>query len=461
MQEKFYDKFNQKKKKAQETAKFKQERKEYNKQRDEYFSKKREQQGAKGFVEGKTSDSKKKSCTDAKLISSESMFDFEKIPKDAVSVLENFDQIVQSVRPMNSKQLQKLPKDIRELSHMLTDERESRRVGYMNATEELSAYIRYFAWWNLVRLTRVFANLDETAFDLEDDDVCIDIGSGPLTVVCALWLARPELRNKKLTFYCMDIAKDTLATGEDLFLSMAAKARPSDENAPAHWNIIRVKGGIGTSIKQKAKFISCANMFNELYQKSREDPADIAKNQFSSLLSYGVENPSIFIAEPGSPVSARFVSLIRENMLKKDFEIKAPCCHQEKCPMSGLHARYGGSAKWCNFSFSTEQAPAKLLKLSSDAGIPKERAVISYIFGKAKSEKKENCKNLELRVASDPIWLPGNRQGYYCCSNNGIVLAINSSRKDIKSGDRLELELEKDLRELEKDQKSGAVMMSI
>ena len=399
---------------------------------------------------------------DAKISESRNMFAFEKLPEDAVKVLESFDSIVQSVRPLNSRQMQNLPKDIRALSHQLTDERETRRAGYMNANQELSAYVRYFTWWNLVRLTRVFANLASSAFDLKDGDVILDIGSGPLTVISALWLSRPELRNKKLTVYTMDISQSTMAVGEDIYLSIAAKALPSDENAESHWNIIRVKGEIGTSIRKKANLITSANMFNEIYQKDHEAPEVIADRQIQNLLNYADQRCSFFIAEPGMPVAGRFVSLMRERFIKKNHPIVAPCSHQGMCPMDGNHARYGGSAKWCNFSFSTEKAPKKLLKLSEDAGLPKERAVISFIFAGCKNEKEEERKDsLLLDVVSDPIWLPGHRAGFYSCSENGMLLLVNASGKKIFSGDKIRLSMQKNTDSLEKDKKSGALEINI
>ena len=128
---------------------------------------------------------------------------FETIPEDSKKIIENFDVLLQDIKPLNSKQLAHLPENIRELSHLLTDERGSRRMGYMNATVSLAAYVRYFMWWNLVRLAPVFSGFckndaTKTIFSgLTDDSVLLDIGSGPLTVPVALWLAAPELRKKK------------------------------------------------------------------------------------------------------------------------------------------------------------------------------------------------------------------------------------------------------------------------
>ncbi len=463
---KWYDNF--KKKKSSKISAEKKERKEFNKERDKFFDEKRRGLDKKNKIqqiyEKKSTEKNDFSKVDARILESKNMFDFEKLPEDAVKVLENFDEIVQGVRPLNSRQMQNLSKDIRALSHQLTDERETRRAGYMNANQELSAYIRYFSWWNLVRLTRVFSNISSSAFELNDGDVILDIGSGPLTVISALWLSRPELRNKKLTVYAMDISQSTMSVGEDLYLSIAAKALPSGENSLSHWNIIRVKGGIGTPLRKKANLITCANMFNELYQKEHENPEKIADAQIQNLLAYADERCSFFIAEPGMPVAGRFISLMRERFIKNNHPIVAPCSHQGNCPMDGNHARYGGSAKWCNFSFSTENAPRKLLKLSELAGLPKERAVISFIFAGTKHEiptAEKDDKILSVNVVSDPIFLPPHRAGFYSCSQNGMVLLVNGSGKKLKSGDKIKMSMLKNTDILEKDKKSGAVLITV
>ena len=125
------------------------------------------------------------------------LFDVSKVPADTAEIIENFDKIIQNIRPLNSRQMQQLPENIRSLSHQMTDDRAARRLGYMNENIQLSSYVRYFTWWNLVRLTRLFSNLPDQSFP-ESDCVCLDLGSGPLTVVTALFLARPELRKKSL-----------------------------------------------------------------------------------------------------------------------------------------------------------------------------------------------------------------------------------------------------------------------
>ena len=64
---------------------------------------------------------------------------FSKLPEESQKIIETFDEIVQRVKPLNSKQLYRMPETIKELSHLLTDDRSSRRAGYMNDVPTLSA----------------------------------------------------------------------------------------------------------------------------------------------------------------------------------------------------------------------------------------------------------------------------------------------------------------------------------
>ena len=54
---------------------------------------------------------------------------FGKLPEESQKIIESFDEIVQRVKPLNSKQLYRMPETIKELSHLLTDERNNRRMG--------------------------------------------------------------------------------------------------------------------------------------------------------------------------------------------------------------------------------------------------------------------------------------------------------------------------------------------
>ena len=420
---------------------------------------------------------------------------FASPPEDARRILDNFDGIIRTNLPLSSKQLLLLPRNIKELSHCLTDERSKRRLGYMNDNIVLSSYAYYFLWWNLFRLTSVFSALDGNVFSfLHDESVCLDIGSGPLSAPLALYLARPELRAVKLTWYCMDTSQNALALGENLLLSCAARLQntqhaqsaESVENADGFcWRIVRVKGEIGTPIKQKASFITCANMFNELYWNTSQPLEAEAKKYAARLFSYGAQKPdgksecAFFVAEPGIPRAARFISLLRAAMLRKNMSCTSPCPHENECPMDG---KKGG--KWCHFILNTETAPAALKKLSEKAGLAKERAAISFIFTRpealSRNPKAEHAEKREtdgktaaaaktpyrIRICSDPIALPGRKTGRYACAPWGLTLVIEKNarekKKRLASGDLTEAPLKAaDIQNLSIDRKSGAKIVSV
>ena len=409
------------------------------------------------------------------------LFDENNIPASSKEIIENFDKIVESVRNLSGKQKVVLYSHIKNLSHQLTDDRGSRRLGYMNEASSISAYISYFMWWNLVRFTRLFANLPKTAFDSlvkSETPVAIDVGSGTLTVVIALWLARPELREKKIKWYCMDLSQTALSAGEEIYLAIAAKTLAAEKSSVTElWNIVRVKGAFGTSIKEKADFIACGNVFNEILQRN-EMPTDfLAKRYTGELLSYlKSEESSVLLVEPGDPHSARFISLMRDALIRQNFSPVAPCPHAETCPMSGrtngrTTDRYGKNAKWCNFSFDAETAPARLKKISEKSGLPKERATLSFVVSKKMAAvQNQNLRQgtsasfseskTFIRIASDFIRLPElHKSGYYACSQFGLLLAIDENHIQPKNGELLQITVPEDLSQ--RDKKSGAIIAKI
>lgn len=378
-----------------------------------------------------------------------SLFNPASIPEDAQPIIAKFGTLIDSIFHINSKQKVLLSEQINELSHYLTDERQDRRLGYMNQVTTISAYTHYYLWWNIIRLTRLFANIESDFLSsLKDDAICLDIGSGPLTVPIALFLACPELRKKKLTWYCMDISSQILATGEEIFLSVAAKLQCEP------WKIIRVKGEFGTTIKEKADFITCANVFNEIVQDMEMPPDYLAKKYCTGLNSYvntSNEKAKILVIEPGVPACARFISLLRDAFIRNDFMPVSPCPHTQECPMCG---KKGG--KWCNYAFSAEDAPRDLKKLSEAAHLSKERAVLSFIAAE-KNYNASSEEQLTFRIASDEIRLPGDRTGYYACSQKGLLLVI--AKKKYYSGELISVPMPKNMTRM--DRKSGALVIEI
>lgn len=384
-----------------------------------------------------------------------------KLPQEASQILENFDTIVQGVRSLSSKQLLHLPEQIRDLSHLLTDQRGGRRMGYLNDTVHLSAYMRYFQWWNLLRLTKLFAGLSPSQLNVPENGICLDIGSGPLTLPIALWLARPDLRKKKLTWYCMDYSQTALALGEELYLAVAARtialSSSTGSGVGEPWKIIRVKGDLGVGIKEKAHLITAANVFNEVVEESGKPPEFTAKRVTDIFSHYAAPKSQVLVVEPGTPPAARFLTAFRAAVARKNHSVVAPCPSDcSLCPMDGSRGN-----KWCHFTFPTDDAPVKLQKLSARAGLPKERASLAFVLtssgeltnsqniqslekeffaqGKKDGTKKKEAQpkkhgDLVIRIVSEPINLPGNRIAHYGCCHLGLVLVQDPSGKELVPG---------------------------
>ena len=389
------------------------------------------------------------------------------LPAESRQILENFDSIVQGVRPLSSRQLLRLPENIRDVSHLLTDQRGGRRMGYLNDTVALSAYMRYFQWWNLLRLTRLFAGLKPSQLNVPDNGICLDIGCGPLTVPIALWLARPDLREKKLTWYCLDHSQTALSLGEELYLAIAARSiadLASEQKSLEPWRIIRVKGELGESVRQRAHLVTAANVFNEVVEESGKPPEFTAKRAADIIMHYKDSSAQVLVVEPGTPPAVRFLTAFRGALARKGLNVVSPCPKGMEwtegtaegkgcaCPMDG-----GRGNKWCHFTFSTENAPEKLQKLSSRAGLPKERASLAFVLASSSASKSATKENqLEIRVISEPIKLPGERTGHYGCSRLGLVLVESTTR--LSPGQLLHVQEPSSPR---LDKKSGALVIKL
>ncbi|MBO4859698.1 MAG: hypothetical protein J5527_14385, partial [Treponema sp.] len=145
----------------------------------------------------------------------------------------------------------------------------------------------------------------------------------------------------------------------------------------------------------------------------------------------------------------------------------APCPHYGECPMSGFKAYTGSKNKWCNFAFSTEAAPKKLLKLSTSAKLPKERATLSFISVVSDDVKADSAD--KIRIISDGFRLPNYMQGFYGCAECGLVLVTipdtNNTRLPKspfvpRSGDLISVKkITPDSHQ--KDEKSGAIIIKL
>ena len=417
---------------------------------------------------------------------------------ESLSIMERLEAVIEEAAPLQAKYRAGLKGDIRGLWEELTSDRESRSVDYLGTPPALSAYLRYFMPWNVFRLSAIFSNAD---FCLPDNAVVVDIGSGPLTLPIALYASRPELREVPLTIYCMDRVERVLEAGKAIFETLCL--RTSGRLPP--WRIELKKEGFGGPLPERAHLLAAANVFNEFFWKDKRPLGERAIDTSRALLSYLRENGSLFVMEPGDPRSGAFISALRAALIAEGASPLGPCPHALSCPMPGIFRhllppeetrvvkgdpnaapsrfvlppvvmpKKRDKFPWCHFGVDTDRAPAWLQALSQEAGLPKERAVMSYLWAARgamarppagipdpmrSSEKERRArvgKGILVRVVSEPFALPEGATGQYACTNLGYTLLKRPrGEESFEPGDLLEVATAP----LQKyDEKSGAIVL--
>ena len=378
---------------------------------------------------------------------------FSPLENEISQTLNLISTCIDKTFPLPTRFRRDLPKDISELSQLLTNNRGARNETYLNKPAYLSAYIRYFLPWNVFRLCKLLPNLS-LSFNYED--AVTDLGSGPLTFPLALWISYPALRNIPLEFRCVDQSSTALNAGKKLFFALAGEKSP--------WRIKTIRDDINTEIKgKKSAFIFAGNVFNEQFlnipYKDKHTFSLFTEKTTRLLLRHSENKADILIVEPGIPQCGAFITSLRTLFLESNYTPHFPCTHKESCPFPS-----GEKTKWCHFTFETEDAPNDLLKLSEKAKLPKERASISFLFVSLKEKKNLKEETLSTRIISDsfPIQMQ-NRTGVYgryACSGKGMLL-ISGTKTVIekqKSGAVLFVKLKGNEK---RDSKTNALMIEL
>jgi hypothetical protein len=389
---------------------------------------------------------------------------FAPLSTEMSRALEDIPALVDKTFPLPGRFRSGLPKDIAELSRLLTSDRGERELSYLGRPNLLSAYLRYFLPWNIFRLARLLPCLD---ISLTPGDTVLDLGAGPASFAAALWMTRPDLRRVPLELRCVDRTAAVLEAGKKFFTALAGAGSP--------WKIVTIRGTIGprgtlsAALRGKPAALVCAvNVFNEIYGEACpgiDGPAQAAGHSARLLDSLAAASAPVLVAEPGVPRSGEFLSCLRSVLIERNRFPLSPCPHTGGCPFPG-GASAAGKKRWCHFAFETDDAPAALRKLSAAAGIPKEGAVLSFLYAAPKAprfspENQTDKKQFEnpaagpVRIISDAFPLPEEKFGRYACSGQGLVLLAGKKFEIEKISSGMLLNV---LPSQQRDPKSGALI---
>jgi hypothetical protein len=285
-----------------------------------------------------------------------------------------------------------------------------------------------------------------------------------LTLPLALGIALPSLHSVKLEFRCVDRTPAILDAGKKIFEAFF--------EGKTNWTLKIIKGPLDTKLYGKpAKLLTAINVFNE-------NPTYGGEKAAALLSSRCAEDGSILVVEPGVPQSGAFIAGLRQALRQKGKAPALPCPHGAPCAMPGRlsaiapkaepRLKAGAKAKWCHFAFDTEDAPAALHRLSATAGIPKERAVLSFLLAGPRAAPSPDIKRdqiaaqsvdvMPVRIISDMFSL-SEAWGRYGCSEQGLVLIAGNRDRMSRAASGTLIAVE--TKSAGRDPKSGAPRFEI
>ena len=356
---------------------------------------------------------------------------FSPLAADARRALEDLPAALDAVLPLKMGHRRDLPVAVQDLSARLTSERGGNERPYWSVPRLASAYLRYFLPWNLLRLIRLLGGLELPEPPAETRPLLLDVGSGPLTLPLALWLARPQWRELPLDVACLDSSPKALEWGRSLFMRLTGESGP--------WRIVSVRAGINAPVwelRGRPWLISAANVLNEMKGERvpfGTRPAAFAERAARLLHPRG----ALLCVEPGTRLGGKLVQRLREESLALGLAPLRPCPHAQPCPLQGTRT-------WCHFSLTAREAPDWLAHLTREARLPKKELHLAFALLQRQALWRPAASGggqgeiLEARVLSAPFKLPGMRGlARYACSARGLLLLTGAA--DAPSGALIEV----------------------
>lgn len=408
---------------------------------------------------------------------------FPPLPFSVCAAMKELPAAINAALPLKSAHKRDLPLAVEELSLRLTSERSTLSRPYWSAPRLTSAYVRYFLPWNIIRLARLFAGLPLPAPKPVSDDspnadgsapdtaplprLLVDVGSGPLTVPLALWMAKPEWRDLPLTVLCLDAAPQPLDIGKKIFLNLAGEQSP--------WRIITRRApleGLARELRNARGLpwlLTAANVINEIPLKAGQynDERFAAIAEIAAHFCHRHDASALFV-EPGTRLGGKNMVSLREQALEAGLFPVAPCPHTAPCPVQE-------SRSWCHFTFDTAGTPPWLQDLSRQSNLTKDGLSLAFMLLQNGDTAQHNPNATSpsaatappraddtieaVRVISAPFVIPGMwGSARYACSARGLALLTEA--QSFASGSLVEAQWPQSPDEPRQDKKSGAFILA-
>ena len=366
----------------------------------------------------------------------------------AQRALTDYADLLREVMPMKAAHRRRLADNIQELSSFLIEDRaDFLGRDYLHAPAALGAYLWYFLPWNLVRMSRLLGGLD---LDLPEGATIVDLGSGPLTLVQALALARPDLLTRELHFHCLDATPKPMREGRKLYHGLVNSLENTLAQGQSRWKIhlVHAPWHVGLKDLPRADLLTAANFLNELPWHRRDPLGEQVADFFRTVAAHQRHSGRCLFVEPGNRLGGKLVSLVRESAVAESWNVLGPCTHHQACPM--LEYR---ETSWCHFTLSTRGCPPWLAELSREAELTKRDVSLSYAYlagpdvaDPAPAPKAPDAGAGSARVISAEFSVPtrdhGQMIGRYGCAAQGKLLILSApGEPGTRSGDLVPVRL--------------------
>lgn len=336
--------------------------------------------------------------------------------------LEILPESLNVAMPLKRGHRSDLPDAVRELSNLLTTERAEMARPYWSSPRFVSAYLRYFLPWNLLRIGRLLESLTLPDPSLVAEPLAVDLGSGPLSFPIALWLSSPQWRRTPLRFVCADTAPRPLELGRVVLEDLAQRL-----GEPLVWDIRLERAPLLQALRglsTQPLLITAGNVLNEWQvQTPRMPDATFAERlgEVASVLSRSIHpQGQVLIVEPGTRLGGTLTATLRSAALEENLFPIAPCTHTMPCPLEGRRDR-----GWCHVHYEDDPgAPGWLATLAKDASLSKYGLSLSYV--QLSPTRTTQTSNFPARIISQALAVPGHGLARYGCTEQGLVLIARS-----------------------------------
>lgn len=377
---------------------------------------------------------------------------------------ERFNALIEAIKRRVSKHNSKdLVRAVAHLSESLSKHRVTTvQRDYLGNELARSSYISHFLPWNVLRLTLA---MRQTPFRrLPANDVAPkgqrpfvfeDWGSGPLTMVLALWVNDLLPKHWPTELHCVERNPQILDAGMALADELKILSGTACRIVP-HKRVLAFDSD--EELVASADIVTTIEAFNEwLPVRGRSSaPARAFLTRVQRVLQPHAE---LFVLEPASRVVSWGVMQLREEVVKSGKRVLAPCTHHGPCPL--LEPRI---KRWCHFkqtgrTTSTHDAFARALDM------PKQALAWSLLHAQPTSSRPIEDDRKAARVLSQPFAVGENGQGVYACSHQGLILLSSESRNWSSKVCNLVLSgrdvVYQPPRKIRKDATSGAIVAHI